>query len=488
MSAAPTSRTASPPRKLGSFEVLERIAEGGMGVVYLARQPALGRFVVLKKIRGDLGSDANILERFQREARAAAGVHHQNVVAVYDCFSIRGDHYIAQEYVDGQDLRTVLSKLERLDPHIAHLIALEIARALEEIHAGGIVHRDLKPANILLGKDGETKIADFGIALEGNGGGLTRPGTVVGSVPYLSPEQMLGERIDCRSDLFQFGILLYEMVAGAPPFEESNGDDCDTLLERMQRGLYASPRKGAGSLPGHLVRLIKGCLRARPAKRIPSATHIRRRLERRLGNISPVDCRQAIADYLWSRGVFEASDSRSGTQPLARFQDAAWKLRVARWAVPAVTAALATAFVLAGYGFGIVSRETAAVPTERARAVPSTPTVEHAPIPSLDEPISTTGGPLELGLAAAVMRPPPAPVSAPATDPARVRFVALPWAEVRLEDGRSVITPSASYIDLPPGTHRITFEHTKLGRHETTVELASGDDRVIRHSFGEAQP
>ncbi len=291
-----------------------------MGVVYLARQPALGRFVVLKKIRGDLGSDANILERFQREARAAAGVHHQNVVAVYDCFSIRGDHYIAQEYVDGQDLRTVLSKLERLDPHIAHLIALEIARALEEIHAGGIVHRDLKPANILLGKDGETKIADFGIALEGNGGGLTRPGTVVGSVPYLSPEQMLGERIDCRSDLFQFGILLYEMVAGAPPFEESNGDDCDTLLERMQRGLYASPRKGAGSLPGHLVRLIKGCLRARPAKRIPSATHIRRRLERRLGNISPVDCRQAIADYLWSRGGvrglrFTLRHAAAGTVP-----------------------------------------------------------------------------------------------------------------------------------------------------------------------------
>ena len=477
MSAATTGRTVSRTKKLGSFEILERIAEGGMGVVYLARQPALERFVVLKKIRGDLASDPKVVERFQREARAAAAVHHHNVVAVYDCFSIRGDHYIAQEYVDGKDLRTVLSKLGRLDPHIAHLIALETARALEEIHARGIVHRDLKPANILLGKDGETKIADFGIALEGNGGGLTRPGTLVGSVPYLSPEQMLGERIDCRSDLFQFGILLYEMITGSPPFEESSGSVTDTLLERMHRGAYESPRKRARSVPGHLVRLIKGCLRAKPAKRIPSVSHIRRRLERRLGSISSADCRQAIADYLWSREVFETTGQRTGTQPLARFQGVAWKLRITQWAVPAVTTVLATAFVLTGYGFGLVSREPADVPSEPARSLPSAPVVEPA------EPLSDAADPPPFDMAAVAMGPAPAPVAALEPDPARVRFVARPWAEVRLEDGRSVLTPSAGFIDLPPGEHRITFEHPKLGRHEAIVELASGDERVIRHDF-----
>src|SRR5262245_7233174 len=120
-----------------------------MGVVYLARQPALERLVVLKKIRRELLIDPSMLGRFQREARAAAAVHHHNVVAVYDCFEARGDHYIAQELVRGADLRSILAKLGRLDPAVAAHVALEIARGLEEIHASGIVHRDLKPANVL---------------------------------------------------------------------------------------------------------------------------------------------------------------------------------------------------------------------------------------------------------------------------------------------------------------------------------------------------
>ncbi|HKQ61658.1 MAG TPA: serine/threonine-protein kinase, partial [Candidatus Polarisedimenticolaceae bacterium] len=269
------SETGVPAKRLGNFEILQEIGQGGMGVVYLGRQPTLERFVVLKKIRRELLVDGSMLDRFQREARSAAAVHHQNVVGVYDCFDHRGDHYIAQEFVDGQDLQSILAQLRQLDPEVAALIALEIARGLEEIHARGIVHRDLKPANILISHTGETKIADFGIAVESHADGLTRPGTLVGSVPYMAPEQILGHRADQRSDIFVFGILLFEMLTGAPPYRDPSGESLGSLLERMQGERYASPRRIAPGTPRLLARLIRSCLRARPASRIASTAVLR---------------------------------------------------------------------------------------------------------------------------------------------------------------------------------------------------------------------
>ena len=237
------------------------------------------------------------------------------MVAVYDCFTVRGDHYIAQEYVDGPDLREVLSRIGTLKPRVAALIALEIARGVEEIHARGIIHRDLKPSNIIIGRSGESKIADFGIALENRGNGLTRPGTMLGSVPYMSPEQMLGERVDYRSDLFSFGILLYEMITGVPPFQESGEDATDTLVERMQSGRYVSPRKLTRRVPWYLIWLIHRCLRGKTTRRPGSATHLRRFLERWLGNVSPADCRRQIVEELATRGVLPVDEDKTEPAP-----------------------------------------------------------------------------------------------------------------------------------------------------------------------------
>ena len=133
------------PRSVGGFEVLQEIGQGGMGAVYLAIQPALERSVVLKKIHRRLHIDPTMIARFQREARAAAAIHHQNVVAVYDCFSAQGDYYIAQEYVDGENLQFLLRQVRKIPARIAALIGLELIRGLEEIHSRGIVHRGAMP-------------------------------------------------------------------------------------------------------------------------------------------------------------------------------------------------------------------------------------------------------------------------------------------------------------------------------------------------------
>lgn len=440
--------TGAPPKRLGSFEILREIGQGGMGVVYLARQTVLERFVVLKKIRRALLVDASMIERFQREARAAAAIHHQNVVGVYDCFEARGDHYIAQEFVEGRDLRSILAQVGRLDPEVASLIALEVVCGLEEIHARGIVHRDLKPANILIGVEGDVKIADFGIAVDENAEGLTRPGILVGSIPYMAPEQILGQRADNRTDVFLFGILLYEMLAGAPPYGVPADGEMESLLERMQRERYPAPRIAAPGTPPGLVRLIRGCLRARPAHRTSSSTLLRLALERMLGRPSPLDCRDEIAQYLRDVEVFRTTEGRAPRRRRPRIA----ARRHLRWAVAALAGVV---LVLAGTAARAPFRDE---PRER----PATPAAEIvSPVPRA---------------------PTPAPIVIP-VEPARVRFVADPWAEVRVDGASGFVTPRASPLELAPGRHRVVFEHPTFGSAEIAVELKSGEDRTIRQVF-----
>lgn len=433
-----------------------------MGVVYLARQPALDRLVVLKKIRRELLADQNMLERFQREARAAATVHHQNVVAVYDCFQARGTHYIAQELVDGDDLQAILGRVGKLPPRIAALIALEIVRGLAEIHARGIVHRDLKPANVLIGTGGEVKIADFGIALEGTGEGLTRPGTLVGSMPYMSPEQMAGENVDYRSDLFLFGVLLYEMVTGAPPFRESGEDSPDTLLERMQNARYDSPRQRGVKVSWHLTRLMRTCLRYKPLQRFQTATELRSHLEWRLGRISPSDCRQEIAAHLWKYGGLRPQEDRTSVQPAVQVKRLPRIAELPGWMWQAAAALMLIVLGLAGGslmtmpGDGGEVQATAAPTRLLNTAVPAKQLVP------LDEQVSLV-----------------------TIEPAQIRFAAHPWAEVRIDDEPAFLTPRAEPLILEPGSYRVVFEHPGFGRVEQTIEVASGEQRMVRHVFDE---
>ncbi len=354
--------SARLPKTIGSYKIRSELGEGGMGVLFLARQPALDRDVVLKRLHRDLGRDPNAAERFAREAQSAGEVHHQNVVAVYDCFDWRGDRYIAQEFVNGGDLARVVESVAPLEPQVAGAIALQAIRGVEAIHKRGIVHRDLKPANVLVSRLGEVKITDFGIALDPGGGpALTEVGHAVGTPPYMSPEQLRGERPDARSDLFSWGVLVYELLAGHVPFAADTEEAGSSLLRSIEGGAFSPLRRAAPGCPRVLARTVTRCLRAKPGRRPQDAAAVRAELERWLGAAASERVERDVAEWLATRQVFarapEHTELVSVPSPAPRRRHRGRR----------VLLALAGAALVA-LGVGVVAVEVADAPWDLARS------------------------------------------------------------------------------------------------------------------------
>jgi eukaryotic-like serine/threonine-protein kinase len=207
------------------YEIQKRIGRGGMADVFLARDLLLDRLVAIKVLFPEFATDPNFVERFRREAQSAANLTHPNIVAVYDWGKYTNTYFMAMEYVQGRTLADILRANGHVNSVQAAEIANEVAAALGSAHASGVVHRDIKPANILIGSTGQVKVADFGIARAMNAASennLTQVGSVMGTATYFSPEQAQGGQPDPRSDLYSLGIVLYEMVAGKPPFTGEN--------------------------------------------------------------------------------------------------------------------------------------------------------------------------------------------------------------------------------------------------------------------------
>jgi len=276
---------------LGPYEVLDALGSGGMGEVYRARDMRLGRTVALKVLPSSFSRDEERLRRFEQEARAAGALNHPNVLSVYDVGRQDGTPYLVSELLEGASLR-VLQRGAGLPPRKALDYAVQIARGLAAAHEKGIVHRDLKPENLFITRDGRAKILDFGLAKlvrpEGDPGQAgastgTNPGARLGTVGYMSPEQVQEVPADHRSDIFSFGAVLYEMLTGRRAFQRN------TAVETMSAILKEDPpaMSDAGrAVPAALERIVRRCLEKQPDERFYSAHDLALALEAMSG-ISP---------------------------------------------------------------------------------------------------------------------------------------------------------------------------------------------------------
>jgi serine/threonine-protein kinase len=283
------------PRVLNDrYEIHRRLARGGMAQVYLARDRSLDRPVAVKELVPEFATDPSFVERFRREAQAAANLSHPNVVGVYDWGAQDGTYFIVMEYVDGPSLSRVLRSDGPFHPNRAAEIASEVAAGLGFAHSRGVVHRDVKPGNVLLTRSGQAKVTDFGIAraLSSPDEDLTQAGSVMGTATYFSPEQAQGLSVDPRSDLYSLGVVLYELVTGRPPF---NGETPLAIAYKHVQDQPAPPSTLMTGLPEALEAIIMKLLSKRPDDRYASAEDLRADLNRFLAGEPTVAERELIA-------------------------------------------------------------------------------------------------------------------------------------------------------------------------------------------------
>jgi len=278
---------AGPVRgQVGRYLIRERLGRGGMATVYKAHDPDIGRDVAIKFLHATLCEDEDCRARFLREARAAGGLSHPNIVTVHDVGEIEGRPYMAMEFLQGQVLSDVMQPNQPLPVRDVLVMGIQLARALDYAHSHGIVHRDIKPGNIvrLTGSD-TIKVTDFGIAhmeAPGTGEQRTRVGDVLGTPQYMSPEQTQGSKLDGRSDLFSTGIVLYQMLAGQRPFQ---GDSLVSLAIRIAKEEPPPLEKLRPDLPHALRRIVERCLAKAPERRFQSGRELADALGRVLAEI-----------------------------------------------------------------------------------------------------------------------------------------------------------------------------------------------------------
>jgi hypothetical protein len=271
---------------LGHYEITKKLGSGGMGDVYRAHDTKLGRDVALKVLPSEAAGDPERRKRFEREARAIASLKHPNIVTIYSVEEVEGTHFLTMELVEGSTLSALIPKDGMpLEKFLEYSVAM--ADGMSSAHEQGITHRDLKPANVMLDADGRVKVLDFGLAKllhpdPNPDAGKTQmdsdtaKGMVMGTVAYMSPEQAQGEALDYRSDIFSLGVLFYEMITGARPFE---GDNTISTISSILRDEPEPVHEVKSSLPRHLARIVKRCLAKQPTRRYQSALDLRNDLE-----------------------------------------------------------------------------------------------------------------------------------------------------------------------------------------------------------------
>ncbi len=268
------------PRTLGKYEILKQVGEGGFATVYKARDTTLERIVALKVLRRELLHDPVFVERFKAEAKMAAQLEHPNIVPIYEVGEFQGVHYLAMQYVEGQTLTQILKVRGQLTIQQALKIIGDVAAALDEAHRKGMIHRDIKPSNILIRNDGTVMISDFGLAkavAASFAASLTSTGQIMGTLRYMSPEQAEESAVDHRADLYSLGVVLYEILAGRPPFA---GDTAIQMIRAHADAAPPPPSQFNGAITPAIESVILRALAKDPQQRHPSAGQMARALER----------------------------------------------------------------------------------------------------------------------------------------------------------------------------------------------------------------
>ncbi len=335
----------------GRYQIVTRIASGGMGEVYRAHDSVLGREVAIKVLHPQFAGDPGFVERFRREARASAILSHPNIVGVFDWGSTDGTYFMVMEYVRWLNLRTLLTEYGRLEPAQVVEVALQSLSALDHAHGQGIVHRDIKPENILITQEGTIKVADFGLARAyAEASTSVVEGTVTGTVQYLSPEQIQGEPADPRTDLYAFGVVAYELLTGRPPF---TGETSLGIAYQHLSGRVPAPSEAAPDVTAALDTPILWATEKDRAKRPPSARTLREEFAQ-VGSDLPAAPRVAeLASQIPSAEIIPQDRATTVTIPRARSPRARRARRVRILAVVALLLGALAAAAWAGWMYAV---------------------------------------------------------------------------------------------------------------------------------------
>jgi len=485
---------ATPRKTLGRYEILGEIARGAMGVVYKARDPLIDRMVAIKTVNIGLSSaEMEAFERrFFREAKSAGRLNHPNVVIIHDVGKTDDVAYIAMEFLDGRSLREILDSGVVLPPQRIADITAEIAEGLAFAHRNGVVHRDVKPANVMVLASGAVKITDFGIALLPTGT-RTMTGNVFGSPRYTSPEQVMGQPVDGRSDIFSLGAVLYEMLTGRPPFQ---GGDLNSILKQVLSEPTAPPTSHNPKLPRAFDHIIAKALAKDPKDRYQDADELAHDLRHfdtiEFASAAPSPL-PALEHPTQPRGV-PAAEPITEEALLAASDAGAGRTSAVWWRRPWAIAAIAVAAVVV-LAFALRTRERApsvATAPEPARAttassgtIAATPASTPASAPA-PEPAEKPAAPATATPSPETSPAAPSPVVAAAAPPkptGRVTFAVAPWGEVYVDGHKRGVSPPMQELRVSPGRHVVEIRNTTFPPFQDTVDVAADGVVRIKHKF-----